>query len=68
MRFVLHQFRPGETIDAVLRLLGRHNYTHAEMSEVRQEFERINVSEVPRVGSIFKIPIKDSLEPPEAAI
>jgi hypothetical protein len=64
MRFVLHQFRPGETIDAILRLLGRHNYTQTEMAEVRAEFERINVAEVPRVGSMFKIPIKDPLETP----
>jgi hypothetical protein len=64
MRFVLHQFRPGETIDAVLRLLGRHNYTAAEMTEVRDEFIRINSLEVPRVGSVFRIPIKDALETP----
>lgn len=64
MRFVLHQFRPGETIDAILRLLGRHNYTRDEMIEVREEFERINITEVPRVGTVFKIPIKDPLETP----
>lgn len=64
MRFVLHQFRPGETIDAVLRLLGRHNYTPTEMAEVRAEFDQINVKEVPRVGAVFKIPIKDPLETP----
>lgn len=57
MRYVLHTFRPTETIDAVMRLLGRHNLTKAELVPLRLEFDRLNGQVVPRVGSTFKIPL-----------
>lgn len=60
MQFVLYKFRPGETIDAVLRLLGRHNYTSTEMGALRAEFIRINDNVVPRAGTTFKIPLLDA--------
>lgn len=57
MRYTLHTFRPSETIDAVIRLLGRHNYTQAEMVPLRKEFDEMNGLIVPRVGSVYKIPL-----------
>ena len=55
--FVLHTFRPTETIDAVIKLLGRHNYSTEEMAELRSAFNTLNDSNVPRPGAQFKIPM-----------
>jgi hypothetical protein len=57
MRYTLHCFRPGETIDAVLRLLGRHNLTHDELLVLREQFNVLNASALPRPGMTFKIPL-----------
>ncbi len=54
--FKLHTFRPGETIDAVIKLLGRHNLTKAEMAPLRQRFNEMNEGRLPRPGQTFKIP------------
>jgi len=57
MRFVLHTFRPTETIDAVFRLLGRHNYTREELKLLHVEFNTLNNNRVPKPGIEFKIPL-----------
>ena len=57
MKFVLHTFRPSETIDGVIKLLGRHNYTADEMTHLRKEFNNLNLHVAPRVGGEFKIPV-----------
>jgi len=57
MRFVLHTFRPTETIDAVIRLLGRHAYTKGEMRHLRRAFDELNGLVVPRPGMVYKIPL-----------
>lgn len=57
MSFVLHTFRPSETIDAVIRLLGRHNLSHEELIPLRAEFNRMNDSTLPRPGMTMKIPL-----------
>jgi len=57
MNYKLHCFRPGETIDAVIRLLGRHNLTHEELLPLRQAFNELNGFAAPRVGETFKIPL-----------
>lgn len=56
MRYVLHTFRPTETIDAVIRLLGRHNLSKGEMALLRQSFDDLNGKIVPRPGMTYKIP------------
>lgn len=57
-KYVLYQFRPTETIDAVIRLKGRHNYTQEEIAVLRAEFNRLNGMIVPRAGQMFKIPLE----------
>lgn len=57
MSYVLHTFRPGDTIDAIIKLLGRHNLTPAEMIPLRQKFNLLNGELVVRPGMTFKIPI-----------
>ena len=56
MRYVLHTFRPTETICGVIRLLGRHNLTKAEMKHLLKAFDDLNGKVVPKQGSTFKIP------------
>lgn len=56
--YTLHQFRPTETIDAVMRLFGRHNYTPQELADLRVHFNQLNGKVVPRVGDVFKIPLE----------
>ena len=51
-----HTFRPTETIDAVIRLLGRHNLTKAEMVPLRRAFDELNGLVVPKQGMTYKIP------------
>ena len=55
--YKLHKFRPGETIDAVIKLLGRHDFTPDEVLIMRYRFNALNGIIVPRAGWIFKIPL-----------
>ena len=57
MRTVLHTFRPSETIDAVIKLLGRHSYTKEEMRHLRRAFDQLNGFVVPKPGMQYKIPL-----------
>lgn len=57
MRYVYHTFRATETIDGVIRLLGRHAYTKEELDSLRKVFNEINETIVPRPGQRFKIPL-----------
>lgn len=61
--YILHTFRPGETIDAVIRLLGRHNYTPEEILALRVRFNELNGLIVPRPGDVFKIPLQVTVVP-----
>jgi len=61
MNYILHTFRPSETIDAVIRLKGRHNYTREEIIVLRQRFNEMNGLIVPRPGQVFKIPLEESI-------
>ena len=58
MYYALHKFRPTETIDAVMRLKGRHNYSKQELASLRVRFNELNGTVVPRVGDIYKIPLE----------
>jgi hypothetical protein len=55
--FTLHTFRPTETIDAVIRLKGRHSLTHNELAHMRVIFNELNGRVVPRPGMTYKIPL-----------
>ena len=57
MTYLIHRFRASETIDAVLKLKGRHDYTQEEMIVLRQKFNELNGLRVPRVGDVFLLPI-----------
>lgn len=57
MRYVLHKFRPNETIDGVIRLKGRHNLSHDDLKHLRRAFNELNGLVVPRQGSMYKIPL-----------
>lgn len=59
--FVLHCFRPSETIEAVLRLRGRHNLTKEELRYLMVQFEKLNGKIIPRPGMTFKIPLPPPL-------
>ena len=54
-RYAFHTFRPGDTIDAVIRLKGRHNLTVAEMIPLREAFNQLNPPEVIRPGMTCRI-------------
>lgn len=62
MRYILHKFRPGETIDAVMGLRGRHNYSPQEFKTLRAAFNELNGIVVPRAGQTFKIPLLDLVD------
>ena len=55
--YTLHAFRPGETIEAVLRLKGRHNLTKDQMRHLMVAFDVLNGKVIPRPGMTFKIPL-----------
>ena len=57
MRYTIHTFRPTETIDAVIRLKGRHSYSNEEMASLRLAFNKLNGRIVPRPGMTYKIPL-----------
>ena len=54
---LLHCFRPSETIEAVLRLKGRHNYTKEELRYLVKVFNELNGEILPRPGMTLKVPI-----------
>jgi hypothetical protein len=56
-RYVLHTFRPTETIDAVMRLLGRHKLTKGQLLPLRRAFDELNGLVVPKPGMTYKIPL-----------
>jgi len=56
-RYVIHTFRPTETIEAVMRLKGRHNLTKEQLRHLMVAFDELNGKVVPRVGMTFKIPL-----------
>ena len=62
MNYTSHCFRAGETIDAIMRLKGRHDYTLEELIILRGKFNQMNGLHVPRTGEVYKIPL---LEDPE---
>ncbi len=62
MSFVLHCFMPGQTIDAVIRLKGRHNLTKEELLPLRARFNELNDSVLPKPGMTLKIPLPDPIE------
>lgn len=55
--YIEHKFRPSETIDAVIRLKGRHNHTPEELKLLREKFNEANGVKVPRAGETFQIPL-----------
>ena len=59
MHFILHKFRPGETIDAVIKLKGRHDFTPSQIEVARRRFNELNGQIVPRAGQVFKIPTQE---------
>lgn len=59
MRWVEHKFRPGETIDAVIRHLARQHVTHAQLRPLRAAFNELNENRLPHPGDVFKIPLPD---------
>ncbi len=54
---ILHCFRPTETIEAVLRLVGRHNYTKEELRYLVKVFNELNGEILPRPGMMLKVPV-----------
>lgn len=56
-RYTTHTFRPTETIDAVIRLKGRHSLSHSELAYLRVVFDELNGKIVPRAGMSYKIPL-----------
>lgn len=61
MEYIHYKFRPSETIDAVLRLIGRHDYSEDELKVLRQIFNEMNGTRVPKVGEVFKLPLEEAL-------
>lgn len=61
MNYIYHRFRPSETIAAVIRLLGRHNYSREEILILHEQFNELNGLIVPRPGDLFKIPVEKKI-------
>lgn len=55
--YVLHVFRPTETIEAVMRLRGRHNLTKQQLCHLMVAFDELNGKVVPKPGMTYKIPL-----------
>jgi hypothetical protein len=55
--YILHTFRPTETINGVIRLLVRHDLTPAELVILNKKFNELNGLIVPKPGVTCKIPI-----------
>lgn len=62
MRFVMHCFMPGHTIDAVLKLKNRHDLPLEQLLVLRAAFNELNGGVVVRPGQACRIPVL--FEPP----
>ncbi len=57
-RYVLHTFRPSETIHSVIRLKGRHSLTQKQLRHLMVAFNELNGRDVvPKPGVTYKIPL-----------
>jgi len=66
--YTLHCFVPGQTIDAVIKLKGRHNLTRDEMLFLRERFNELNGEQVIRAGMTCKIPLPADVVEDEGGI
>lgn len=57
IRTVSHTFRPGETVEAILKKINRHDVTESELRKLLIDYHTLNGSEVPRAGTQVKIPM-----------
>lgn len=48
---------PGQTIDAVIKLKGRHDLSQQELLFLRDKFDELNGLQVIRPGMTCKIPL-----------
>ncbi len=55
--YVIHTFRPSETIEAVMRLKGRHNLSKQQLRHLMVAFDELNGRTVPKPGMSYKIPL-----------
>jgi hypothetical protein len=57
-RYVLHTFRPSETIHSIIRLKGRHSLTQKQLRHLMVAFNELNGKDVvPKPGMTYKIPL-----------
>jgi len=61
-RYVLHCFRPGETIDAVIKMHGVYSLSPPQLQELREKFNEMNGGVLPRPGASFKIPLPKDVD------
>lgn len=57
MNYVLHCFIPGQTLEAVIKLKGRHDLPKTEVLKLVEMFNELNSSPVIRAGMTLKIPL-----------
>jgi len=63
IRYVNHQFHPSHTVVAAVRLYNGLTITQEQVSLLLAQFNTLNPSIIPRIGSVAKIPLLDGIEP-----
>lgn len=56
-KFVLHTFMPGHTIEAIIKKVNMHSVDPNEMELLLSAFHELNAREVPKAGTVSKIPV-----------
>lgn len=56
-RALPHLFMPGDTVQAIIKKLNRHDVTPQEMKDLVATYGMINGTEVPKAGTSVMIPI-----------
>ena len=52
-----HMFASGHTIEAIIKKVNIHSVDPNEMGQLLEAFHRLNGSNVPRAGTVSKIPV-----------
>ena len=55
--FVPHMFMPGHTIEAIIKKVNMHSVDPNELRELLDAFHRLNGTNVPKAGTVSKIPV-----------
>jgi hypothetical protein len=57
MRTIKHTYKPGETINAVIKIYNGVDIQKDDLEIIKKSYNEINHNEIPQPGTVHEIPI-----------